>query len=379
MQPRRPLFLLTRESIQDQLRPVTISFPAASTVQFFKASRAAHRTARKARTAMGNPMTSSTSESTAERRRAGELLRGFDPARLLVVSDMSGTLLTQTPGGFPADERRDLRALLDRGMLLLVVTGDSLATVRRHFVEPLAYSGPQPFFAATGSAYRLDQFSASGSEQLFQGEAVPRAVRSRVLDEIEGALRPLAAGDFKLAEREREVLLSGDGGRIDLAPHLPRLHGTLFLEVIPNKVTVYFPLVHVAAGAAAEFLRAVASNPAVRALAEGHNVHLIPGANFVDFIAAPKEAGVAMFLASSAARKYQAADRSVVVLADGLNDKGLLRFEFGANALVARVFLGQDEGFARSVQKPGGDPNFIFLRNEYTAGAAFILRTLLKS
>jgi hypothetical protein len=223
---------------------------------------------------------------------AKTLLASFVPASTIIFADMTGTILDQTPNGFPEEQRERIRGFLEQGGVIVLVTGDSYATVHTQFVKPLSYKGESPVFLVTGAGHRIDRLAEGVLTSIHLDKGFKEDTHRDLVRAVERLFVEYVEPGFKFSPAELELLLSPDGHRIDVGPALPALQNRCFVEVIPNKCTVFFPGGFQASGIGAAMLDRLAQDQEVLRLAAAEGAHVIRGGNFTDIILSSKEDGI---------------------------------------------------------------------------------------
>ncbi len=302
-----------------------------------------------------------------------KLAAQFSPENTLIAADMTGTVLHQRPAGFPEAQRVRIRGFLEGRGLFVLVTGDSYTTVLAEFAEPLAWRGAAPLYLITGAGYRVDAVRGGEFSNIYTGRVFSPEALNGLVNIVERICRDHANSGFRFSAGERRLLTEGEGHRIEAGPAMPELGERCYLEIIPNKCTVFFPDTARPSGRAARLLDALTLDPEAARLAAGHGGHVIRNNNSVDIILSLKEDGLRALFRNCTAFSASAQGRDAVVLGDSRNDEGLLSFPFENAGRVLRGLVGEDDRFYADLGRKVPAGELFYLKGRYTDGLGAIL------
>jgi hypothetical protein len=311
--------------------------------------------------------------------RLPELLRGLRPSETVCVADMTGTLLYQSPdgSGYPDPARLLHRAYLAQGGALVVVTGDSLPVVREQFLAPLGFEGGD-LFLITCAGHRIDAVRRAWGRPrlrcLHRGRDVPPQTRDELLRRIITCLEAeVGKPTSQWLDAATPRLLTSRGNRLDIASRYPRLGGPCRIEVVPSKVTCFFPARVQAEGIQARVLDRIAADSRLGRLARREGMQVIRGPNFVDVIFGDKASGLDTFARLPQASRLRTAERTLIVLGDSVNDHPM----YAHTGIPCRrrilVYLGADD---RPAVPDSADTHFIHLAEQNVAGSTLVFELL---
>lgn len=319
----------------------------------------------------------SVARDYATYHKLSSLICGLKPSNTIIVSDMTGTLLHQTESGFPESERTLIKQLLDEGASLVLVTGDALQTVKDTFLERLDYSGPGIILLVTGSGYQITSVENGTNELIFRGKEIDINDRKQLLSVIEDLIQSHCDKDFHFTDTQKSVFFHGEGKRLDLKEQLDGRSSRFLVEIVPNKVNIYFPDSPRSEEKDSELLVLLESHPTVQEIAEEKGLHVVRGPNFVDIISSRKEEGLAALLNLAQGVALQSSRRNIVTLGDSMNDEGILCFNWESSGQIVKVFVGDDDEFVAKMN-PNGSPNLIYLKGEYIDGTQLLMQLLAR-
>ncbi len=78
--------------------------------------------------------------------RVSRSLGQLQPTELVIVSDMTGTLISQGQNGFTDLQKDNIERLLNAGATLVLVTADPLSAVKEHFFNNITVHGFNKLF-----------------------------------------------------------------------------------------------------------------------------------------------------------------------------------------------------------------------------------------
>ena len=313
---------------------------------------------------------------TAEYQRLASRLSALQAGCSLVVSDMTSTLINQGPGGFPERTRLEIIRFLEAGGKFLLVTGDTHKVIEEEFFKRLRYDGARPVYVISAAGYLIYEWRREGMRELHRGQPLARAAREAAFGVIEQLMAKLFSAHFRFSAAQMKCFFDGDGCRLDISGALAVPGIRMLVEGVPSKVTVVFPNSVQAQGKTWDFLKELASDPALRQLSALENFHIVLGGNFVDIISARKEDGLEVFFNLPEGRALEIGKCHVVAMGDSPNDKGVLNFCYPALSPVVRVFVGNDETFVREEIRDSASADFFFLKDSFIAGSLFVLSNL---
>jgi hypothetical protein len=317
---------------------------------------------------------------TPAHRQLRDLLEGLPPCRTTIIADMTNTLLYQSPDGtgYAEGDRRLHREFLARGGVLLVVTGDSRTVAHEQFLDRLGYVGGH-LFILSGSGHEVEAVRREADQTRWQclhlGSVIDRTLRRDLLFRLVACLEVEAGPRLEdwLSAAE-VVLLSESGTRLDVSRAYAALPQTTYIEVVPNKVTCYFPSNGRATGVAARVLDRLASDDDLNRLAERAQAFVVRGPDFVDIVTSHKGRALDTFMNVANVPALRLAERTLLVMGDSVNDH--LMFEHRGITCARRVliYLGGDDPPAIKTDEL---TRFVHLYDAHVAGSRFVFETLL--
>ena len=293
------------------------------------------------------------------------------PSDLLVVSDMTGTLVTQTADSLLPKTRDAQRALFEKGMKLILATADSGHSVETFYLKPL---GPVP----SNALYVVHSVGAWRGV-VREGELVPLSRGREISYEDRGAL--LAAMDRALGDtlkhrgaffskRVRAELLDTHA-RAPLKALSAEFGDQSFIEILPSKAAIFFLEQKIAGPTQQAVFDAYVEDLEVqRIIRNGYK--MIRGGNYVDIFTCSKEEGVAAVMKNLA----PISQKTLLVLGDSENDLGILRDPYEGFDRVLRVFLGQSQEVVSAMTGSAFHREFFQLRGAYCQGSAEIFAAI---
>jgi|LakMenEpi03Aug12_release.lakeMendotaPanAssembly.Ray.scaffolds.fasta_scaffold370653_2 hydroxymethylpyrimidine pyrophosphatase-like HAD family hydrolase len=290
---------------------------------------------------------------------------------LAIISDLTGTLVRQTPDGFPIEKAEIIIKLLERGAFLGVITNDSFSAVTEHFTHRLDPID-QEYFVVSGGGQIGRKIIQGENEILFKLPGISNDLKRELLDGILGQLVTQFEGVSGLQFDQREALLSTEGARVRLSQLHPTFGPLSFIEIIDSKVAIFFLETPVAGTPQQQLMEAVQKDSTLSKLIELGGLYVTRGANYLDITSCTKRHGVENLLHSSHTDKYSLSSRNIIVLGDSINDDGILRYNYPTNGKVLRIYLGEDEEYASQLQREFST-EFLFLRGGYTQKSYDIL------
>lgn len=298
-------------------------------------------------------------------------INGWLPGNCTIFSDLTGTVLHQNPGGFPELTRQLLKRYLDLGGTFVLVTGDSLSTVKDQFLLQLDYCGSQNIFLITEAGGSIDKVCKGDCINLFKGKAITPQTRALLLKIFEGLVKQTFPGSFEFQQDEIDLLLSQDGGRIDISPRLKVLNEVCWIDMTPSKATIFLPDSVEPHEQAKTLLEKLAHEPALEQLAKQEEAYLILNNNSFDFIRSRKEDGLERFLSIEQELTEKILAGNIISIGDAQNDEGLLTYRFSSTGQVLRLFVGNNDQFFSRISLPNR-PNteqdkMIYLKNSFVA------------
>lgn len=315
-----------------------------------------------------------------------KVLHGVTPENTVVFSDLVNTLMAQSvQGGFPIQQQEMIRKILDRNCQLIVVTGDSIQTVEKTFLMPLAYQGRTPFYVVTGAGHQVWQIQNGQVTELFRGPVFSVEDRKKMLDEVTKALSEFAGTPIDFTKEEAK-LLSEEGDRFNLNSKLSN-HEHLFLEVRPNTVALVCPpsCFKTFSETSKQKLQLLydqlQSNSVIKEILQRNKMFFVRMDRTINIISAVKSMGVQRFLDLKKGQTSPLENRHVVVLGDSQNDKELFGFPYHhyTNGKIVKVFVGENDSLFKEIAQntPKGDA--FYLKGAFINGSQHVFSVMTSS
>lgn len=297
----------------------------------------------------------------------------------IVFSDLSGTLLYHSincPNGFTQEQKCLIRDLLDKKIIFVLVTGDSMELTQKEFLKPLDYQGETPIYLMTGSGHQISVYEKGQVRELFKGEGIPFEQRKTILFQVLSIASKFFNTPLSLTETEQQQLLSPEGGLICLSSKIPNFNTKIILEVRPNKITFSFPIPmnDVARAMAPTLLNRIQFNYVIQAISCDHHIYLSRMYNCLDIITHLKSHGIDQFLNLDIAKSFDMAHKHIVIMGDSHNDKSMLMYPFHPDQHVIRIFVGNDDALFSEISKVG-EP-CLYLKGDYIGGSQKVFQLL---
>lgn len=306
-----------------------------------------------------------------------KLIRDLVLVRLVIVTDVTLTILRQSVdgSGFPEAMRRAIRALLDRGVAFVFCSGDSRVILKQQLTDHLD-CGPASIHVLSGSGADMfaDEPIDGGRRHrtLFQMSPLPAKVLSDLLDRALTVFHRVLGHPVHLSAAERHSLLSLVGDRINVGDRIPVIQEEALLECRPMKgFTLFFRQSGRAAGWALRLLTALAEDPQLQQLCIAARLTHSPGPNYYDAALSTKYQAAEMFFTHTLEGR-ELATRRTIALGDSMNDRPLMQYFRGVDAI--RAFVGAESEFELVT---GGGLRSVFLGGNL-AGSILLFERLLR-
>lgn len=306
-------------------------------------------------------------------------LRDLKASDLIVVSDMTGTLINQGAGGFSTRQKDNIQQLLEGGGILVLVTADPLSAVRRHFLDHLGYEGGGALYVISSAGYEGYKIAASSEspEPLFIGKEIELKHRTLFLESFRQALEKALNTDVSFDPQVVGSLL-GAGARASLQYlDMDNFGDGSAIDIFPGKSSIFFldPKTPRALGNAV--FDEILKNPDVMQVVADESLHILKGHNYLDILSNSKGDGLKHL---SAGYRGLWRNRHVLVLGDSANDESLFTFNYGGTCSpVMRVFVGEDPALVTRVNlqlEASGQSPLGVMPASYTAGTEDLLAVL---
>lgn len=299
-------------------------------------------------------------------------LQGIDPRQLIVVSDMTGTLVTQTENGMLPTMRESHRALFERGMMLVLATADSGHSVKEFYLNPLGRVDDRNLYVVHSVGAWRGRVANGEFHEVSRGLDISETDRRILLGAMERSLAShlgMSGGVFSFTERDH-IISSSE--RVALQGYSSLMGPQSFIEILPSKAAIFFLEDKIAGPLQQSIFSEYVADPAVQDVVKRGGYELIRGGNYVDICTCTKEEGVRDVL-----QRFQPTDRrSLIVLGDSENDLGILSQHYEGFDTVMRVFVGQSEAVQDALMKGPFAREFFLLPGEHCAGSARLFEAL---
>lgn len=284
---------------------------------------------------------------------------------LLVVSDMTGTLITQTADSMLPKMRDAQRSLLERGMVLMLATADSGHSVQDFYLKPL---GP----VSNGSVYVVHSVGAWRGKVhdgnlvvVSHGGDLSLEDRQTLLSGMDRALSSVLGRTAPVFSKSAMDSLIESGARASLSALSEHFGGQSFIEIIPSKAAIFFLEQKIAGSVQQAVFDAYLEDLEVQKVIR-NGYRMIRGGNYVDVFTCSKEEGVRDLMAAISPIDK----RTLMVLGDSENDMGILSDSYEGFDKVLRVFVGQSQEVVESMKRGPFYREFFQLRGAHCEGSA---------
>ena len=297
------------------------------------------------------------------------------PQDLVVVSDMTGTLVTQTANGMLPAMRVSQGVLLERGMMMVLATADSGHSVTEFLLKPLgAVKDEQLYVVHSVGAWR-GRVVAGELVELSRGADLKEIDRRALIDAMDRAICSAVGCDTPVFSAALRHDLIGSGRRFSLTSISDSFGTQSFVEILPSKAAIFFLEEKIAGSIQQKIFSDYINDPAVEQIVADNGYQLIRGGNYVDVFTCTKEQGVRYILD----RVNPTERRCLIVLGDSENDLGILSAEYPEFDRVLRVFVGQSKLVVDTIMSRPISTEFFSMPGTHCHGSTELFQALAKS
>ncbi len=306
-------------------------------------------------------------------------LRSLRPHDLVIVSDMTGTIINQEHDGFSEQQRKNISFLLAQGTKIVLVTADPLSAVKEHFVEKLQHKGKGELFVLSSAGQEGHKVAPSESSytEVCRGPDIELAHRSLLLESFISGLKRAISSELNISGQQRNSLLSGN--RIKLREVSGKIPGqNSAIDIFPGKASIFFLDPDTPRNFMDQVFEAILENQQVANVIKDGDLKLFRGHNYLDILSCSKGDGLKLL-----GYKYPDIfrDKHILVLGDSANDEGLFLHEFpGARRDdQMRVFVGNNEELVGAINLKlinSNQTEIANMRGEYIKGTERLLQII---
>lgn len=291
---------------------------------------------------------------------------------LIVVSDMTGTLVTQTADGMLPLMRESQKALLEKEMMLVLATADSGHSVKQFFLDPLGQVVDKNLFVVHSVGAWRGKVQDGHFQEVSRGTDLTLEHRTILLEAMDRALCHHLELSFPLFSEEKRAEIIQSGRRVSLAQSSPLLGNQSFIEILPSKAAIFFLEEKIAGPLQQKIFTEYVSDANVQRVVKTGGYQMIQGGNYVDICTCTKEEGVGDIL-----ERFKPHDRrSLIVLGDSENDLGILSKPYVEFDRILRVFVGQSSTVVDSLMAGPFKDEFFLLPGAHCEGSARLFKVL---
>lgn len=302
-------------------------------------------------------------------------LSTIKPDDLVVVSDMTGTLVTQTANGMLPAMRESQGVLLERGMMMVLATADSGHSVTEFLLKPLgAVKDEQLYVVHSVGAWR-GRVVAGQLVELSRGADLKEIDRRTLIDAMDRAICGAVGCDTPVFSEALRDDLIGSGRRFSLTSISDSFGTHSFVEILPSKAAIFFLEEKIAGSIQQKIFSDYINDPAVVQIVTDNGYQLIRGGNYVDVFTCTKEQGVRYILNCVNPTER----RCLIVLGDSENDLGILSAEYPEFDRVLRVFVGQSKLVVDTIMSRPVGTEFFSMPGMHCHGSTELFQALAKS
>lgn len=301
-------------------------------------------------------------------------LKSVKAAELLLVSDMTGTLITQTADSMLPSMRQALRFLTERGATVLLATADSGHSVNEFFLQPLGAKDVSNLYVVHSVGAWRGRVAAGDLEVISQGADLAFEDRIELLLAMNRALCSVLGAGSPLftSPREQAVELVKSAARTSLHRLSTHFGAQSFIEIIPSKAAIFFLEEKIAGPVQQAVFDAYVMDQNVQAIMQSNSYQFIRGGNYVDIFTCTKEEGVRDLLRHVPLEQK----RTLIVLGDSENDMGLLLEPYAGFDRITRVFVGQSKGVLENMLRSPFRDEFYYLPGMHCEGSSQVLNSI---
>jgi hydroxymethylpyrimidine pyrophosphatase-like HAD family hydrolase len=300
-----------------------------------------------------------------------DVLRTVRASELLVISDMTGTLITQGQDGMTPHVRDSIRSIITRGASFVLATADSGHSVESFFLRPLQAQDLSNLYVVHSVGAWRGEVVQGELRALSHGDEISVEDRAELLSAMDRAVQTalgLSGSIFSELQHDPARLIE-TGARMSLQRLSSHFGPQSFIEVIPSKAAIFFLDSKIAGPLEQEVFNAYVMDPSVQGIVRGKGCQLLQGGNYVDIFTCTKEVGVRDLLSKTSIPNR----RSLIVLGDSENDSGLLREPYQGFETILRVFVGESHSVVGEMMTSSLRHEFYHLPAHYCEGSARVL------
>jgi hydroxymethylpyrimidine pyrophosphatase-like HAD family hydrolase len=286
-------------------------------------------------------------------------------ADLLVVSDMTGTLITQTADSMLPKMREAQRSLFERGMNLILATADSGHSVQEFYLGPLGPVQNDSLYVVHSVGAGRGKVQDGNLLAVSHGGDLSLDDRQALLAGMDRALTTVLGRQGCVFSKEERDSLIESGARAALSSVSEKFGAQSFIEIIPSKAAIFFLEQKIAGPLQQAIFDAYLEDLDVQKVIR-NGYRMIRGGNYVDVFTCSKEEGVRELMASISPIEK----RTLMVLGDSENDLGILSDPYEGFDKVLRVFVGQSHEVVESMKCGPFYREFFQLRGAHCEGSA---------
>ena len=297
------------------------------------------------------------------------------PQDLVVVSDMTGTLVTQTADGMLPAMRESQRVLLEKGMMMVLATADSGHSVTEFLLKPLGSVKDEQLYVVHSVGAWRGRVVAGQLVELSSGADLKETDRRTLIDAMDRAICGAVGCDTPVFSEALRDDLIGSGCRFSLTSISNSFGTQSFVEILPSKAAIFFLEEKIAGSTQQKIFSDYINDPAVVQIVADNGYQLIRGGNYVDVFTCTKEQGVRYILD----RVNPTERRCLIVLGDSENDLGILSAEYPEFDRVLRVFVGQSKLVVDTIMSGPVSTEFFSMPGTHCHGSTELFQALAKS
>ena len=297
------------------------------------------------------------------------------PQDLVVVSDMTGTLVTQTADGMLPAMRESQRVLLEKGMMMVLATADSGHSVTEFLLKPLGSVKDEQLYVVHSVGAWRGRVVAGQLVELSSGADLKETDRRTLIGAMDRAICGAVGCDTPVFSEALRDDLIGSGRRFSLTSISDSFGMQSFVEILPSKAAIFFLEEKIAGSTQQKIFSDYINDSAVMQIVADNGYQLIRGGNYVDVFTCTKEQGVRYILD----RVNSTERRCLIVLGDSENDLGILSAEYPEFDRVLRVFVGQSKLVVDTIMSRPVSTEFFSMPGTHCHGSTELFQALAKS
>jgi len=280
-------------------------------------------------------------------------LADLNPEDTVLVSDMTGTILKQSPTGigFPLETRALINDFLSRGGKLLLVTGDTTDVAKAQCINHLDADPAFPYYIISGAGFELVEVRGKSITQISRGERLDEDAKEQIFQIVLDYLK-LSFPSFSGVLSQEELQSLSMGIRVDISETLGLENADIvYIEAADNKITLFMPEHENEYDINRDILSEIACDDAINKIARENKYHIKYGPNYIDIITSTKDQGLRRFMdylreqGDDVFHKFFQ-KKNILVAGDSPNDEEMMKFEgwttTGAKS-VHMLYLGKDD------------------------------------